>query len=329
MKKKLISLLLFWVTFSVGAASCPGKFVNPVTDVCWSCLFPMSIGASEVAGHGLADTSNPESPVCACPRPPAPMPVPGITVGFWEPVRLVDVTRYPYCLVSLGGLKIGNSKQYGTHSKGTKKRGAEHSFYHVHWYVYPVLYILALLTNLACLDKEDIDVAYMTEIDPLWDDDEVSAILTPETLLFANPIAQIACAADCAKATLNTSSDLFSWCGGCQGSLYPYTGTMLGHAGGVQASLLMTQRVAAKLHRQLMLPGTCGIRALCGKYLQPVIKKKQYRTQMVYPVAAKNKRVGCHSMGRSSVILEAGREFPYKGEDFAYFIWRKRNCCAL
>ncbi|WP_422822808.1 TraU family protein [Vibrio fluvialis] len=25
----------------------------------------------------------------------------------------------------------------------------------------------------------------------------------------------------------------------------------------------------------------------------------------------------------------AGREFPYKGEDFTYLIWRKRTCCAF
>ncbi|KJV54125.1 conjugal DNA transfer TraU domain protein [Orientia tsutsugamushi str. Kato PP] len=31
------------------------------------------------------------------------MPIPGIPVGFWEPVRLVDVTKSQMCMVSLGG----------------------------------------------------------------------------------------------------------------------------------------------------------------------------------------------------------------------------------
>ena len=26
---------------------CTGSFVNPITDICWSCLFPISIGRLE------------------------------------------------------------------------------------------------------------------------------------------------------------------------------------------------------------------------------------------------------------------------------------------
>lgn len=29
-------------------ATCHGKFVNPITDVCWSCLFPLSIGGLSI-----------------------------------------------------------------------------------------------------------------------------------------------------------------------------------------------------------------------------------------------------------------------------------------
>ena len=29
-------------------SNCTGKFVNPVTDVCWSCLFPLSVGGLKV-----------------------------------------------------------------------------------------------------------------------------------------------------------------------------------------------------------------------------------------------------------------------------------------
>ncbi|WP_234000704.1 TraU family protein, partial [Erythrobacter sp. HI0019] len=27
-----------------GPGRCTGSFVNPITDICWSCLFPISIG---------------------------------------------------------------------------------------------------------------------------------------------------------------------------------------------------------------------------------------------------------------------------------------------
>ena len=31
--------------------TCHGKFINPITDVCWSCLFPLSIGGTPVRMH--------------------------------------------------------------------------------------------------------------------------------------------------------------------------------------------------------------------------------------------------------------------------------------
>ncbi|MDO9794920.1 TraU family protein, partial [Glaesserella parasuis] len=29
--------------------TCDGNWVNPITDVCWNCLFPMSIGNTQVS----------------------------------------------------------------------------------------------------------------------------------------------------------------------------------------------------------------------------------------------------------------------------------------
>ena len=311
-------------------ANCVGKFINPITDICWSCLFPLSIGPTRVHSGNLPDTENPGSLLCACPRPPIPVPVPGIPVGFWEPVRLVDVTRIPYCMVSMGGISFATSNKIGTHTlTADKKRGREHSFYHVHWYTYPIVYWLELLTDFICLDKAAIDLAYLTELDPTWGDDEIAVILSPEVLLFANPIAQGACAIDCAVSSVSVSPDPFFWCAGCQGGIYPFTGSVEDHAGGVQASLLLVERMTAKLHRQGQAWGTCGTEALCGKYPMPVIRKKQYRVQMVYPKAATSREFGCHPMGKGSVLLEVGREFPWKGEDFGYLLWRKRNCCIL
>ncbi|MGI9214733.1 MAG: conjugal transfer pilus assembly protein TraU [Gammaproteobacteria bacterium] len=328
MKIKKLLLILLVINFNVDA-KCIGKFINPITELCWSCLFPITIGPIKVnKGLSSSDPDNPNNLICFCPK--AMIPVPGVPVGFWEPVRMVDVTRTPYCLVGMGGLCFNNSSKKGTHSiTGDRKRAKEHSFYHVHWYIYPVIYWLELLVDFICLDKQQIDLAYLTELDPTWNDDEISAILSPEVFLFANPLAQAACSIDCATASVSYSRDPFFWCAGCQGGIYPFTGSVEDHAGGVQASLLLIQRMTAKMHRQGMARGTCGIHALCGKYVMPVIRKKQYRTQMLYPMAATKKDLGCHPMGKGSVLLEAGREYPWKGEDFVYLIWRKRNCCVL
>ncbi len=323
--------LLIIFNFVSKSEACSGRFVNPITDICWSCLFPISIGPVTVSGGGREDTSNPHQIPCFCSRPPIPLPVPGIPVGFWEPARLVDVTRIPFCMVSMGGLKMGNSfMNYGVHGAGGDRK-TQHSFYQVHWYVYPVIYWLELLVDFLCLEQQSFDVAYITELDPLWNADELSFILNPEAVLFGNPIAQAACAADCTAATAGFPLNPLFWCGGCQGSLYPFTGNNAAHNGGVQGSLLMVQRMMAKLHRELLLWGTSGTTnfEICQKYPLPVIKKSQYKTQMTYPRPTTRGPMACNPLGRTEVIWGSAREFPYKGEDFGYLIWRKRNCCAL
>ncbi|OJW49691.1 MAG: conjugal transfer protein [Alphaproteobacteria bacterium 41-28] len=310
--------------------ACSGRFVNPITDICWSCLFPISIGPIKVNTGGRQDTKNPSQIPCFCPRPPIPL-VPGIPVGFWEPARLVDVTRVPFCMVSMGGLQLGKSNiNYGVHGARGEGR-AQSSFYQVHWYIYPVIYWLEVLVDFICLEKGSFDVGYITELDPLWNADELSFILNPEAVLFGNSIAQAACSADCGAASAGFPLDALFWCGGCQGSLYPFTGNNAAHNGGVQASLLMTQRMMAKLHRELLLWGTSGTsnHHICQKYILPIIKKTQYKTQMTYPRPTTRGPMACNPLGRTEVIWGSGREFPYKGEDFGYLIWRKRNCCAI
>ncbi len=328
-QKVFLMAMLLLCLHGEAQAKCQGKFVNPITDICWSCLFPITIGGMKVMG-GREDTPNPHQLVCMCPRPPLPM-VPGIPISFWEPVRLVDVTRTPYCLVNLGGLEIvsGTSlKDRGSVSTngGGSQRGLKHSFYQVHWYIYPVIYWFELLSDFLCLEAASFDLAYITELDPFWGDDETNFILNPEAVLFGNPVAQAACAADCVAATLGFPMDSLFWCGGCQGSLYPFSGSIPNHVGGVQASLLAVQRMIAKLHREFLAWGTSGEEAWCAKYPMPIIKKSQYKTQMTYPIPVTD---DCQPLGRSEVLWGSGKSFPYQGEDFGYLIWRKRSCCML
>ena len=64
--------VLLWVQSlnALADPSCEGRFVNPISDVCWQCIFPMSIGSASVAAGGGPDTVNPASPIQTCPMPP-------------------------------------------------------------------------------------------------------------------------------------------------------------------------------------------------------------------------------------------------------------------
>ncbi|CAG7600083.1 TraU protein [Hyalomma marginatum] len=62
--------------------------------------------------------------------------------------------------------------------KGIKDDIEGSSSYHVHWYIYQVIYWLEISLDFACLEMSQVDVgAYLTEFDPLWGDDAKSAIL--------------------------------------------------------------------------------------------------------------------------------------------------------
>lgn len=304
-------------------AKCVGRFVNPATDICWKCLFPLKIMGVTVVKGG-PDPKSPRTPICHCKDP---FPRVGIPISFWEPARLVDVTRTPFCFVNMGGLQ---GFKTGTRGRGDVNQNLDtvtmHSFYQVHWYTYPIIYWLEVLVDFVCLEKSAIDIAYITELDPLWSDDEKNAILNPEAALFGSVVAQAACAADCTAASTHLPIDALFWCGGCQGSLYPFSGTVADHTGGIQASLLIIQRTIARLHRAGVLWGYVGKRGLCGKYPMPFIRKSAYRTQMTYPIPQTK---SCYALGHTELTWGSGREYPYKGSDFGYLVWRKRDCCLF
>ena len=98
--KTLGSMITLLIALNVQASQCKAHFVNPIKDICWNCLFPLTIGKSEVVKSGYPDTKNPGNPFCSCPAIVAGRL--GITIGYWEPAALVDVTRKPYCMVNLG-----------------------------------------------------------------------------------------------------------------------------------------------------------------------------------------------------------------------------------
>ena len=86
--RALLAVALPWVAPAQAADSltCTGRFPNPITEICWSCILPISIGNATIANFdGQEDISNPSSPVCSC----GVNPTIGLSIGFWEPARHV------------------------------------------------------------------------------------------------------------------------------------------------------------------------------------------------------------------------------------------------
>jgi conjugal transfer pilus assembly protein TraU len=311
---------------NVNAEPCVGKFVNPITDICWSCMFPLKIGDMTVYSGGREDTKNSSGIPCMCKK--KGVPVPGLPVSFWEPARLADVTRTPYCMVGLGGFQMMKTvKKHGSVARKSNDEALKHSFYHVHWYIYPVMYWLEILTDFICLEQASIDVGYMSEFDPLWSNDELNAIINPEAILFANQIAQLACGADCMAATIGFPLDSLFWCAGCNGSLYPFGGFIEHHKSGVESSTLIVERTIARLHRVGLAWDT--VSDICKKKVSLKVNKTQYKLQMTFPIPSTKGKLTCNPFGRTTSLWGGGKEIPGNGEDFGYLIWRKKRCCVL
>lgn len=73
---------------------------------------------------------------------------------------MVDVTREPGVMVNMGGFKIDLGRT-GTGTAGQSDRPAAGTFYHVHWYKYPLIFWLNIITSLGCLQTGDMDIAYL------------------------------------------------------------------------------------------------------------------------------------------------------------------------
>jgi conjugal transfer pilus assembly protein TraU len=326
---KFIAAVILLVSGFEGFGKCNGRFVNPITDICWSCIFPVKIARVQVSPSNET-TSYDGGVICDCPAPAPFFRRIGVPLSYWEPTKLIDVTREKFCLVNMGGIKIGgNSVKGHGHIGSGKKGGRRHSFYQVHVYIYPLTAWLKIAVDMLCFQTSDIfELLYVSEFDPTWNDDETAFILNPEAMIFSNPVAQAACVKDSVAATLGFPDDALFWCAGCQGSIYPFSGTVGDHIGGVSASLLLVSRILAKQFRLLQEWDTSTKGAMCKPCFTPIIIKSQFKQQMTYPMSTTGKG-GCRPLGRTETIWGSGKEIPYKGEDFGYLIWRKRVCCLL
>lgn len=319
-------------------AVCVGTPLNPITEVCWQCILPIKIaGQVVIPGADLDTVDLSNAPICVCPAPPPIFWRIGLTLSFWEPARFAEVVHTPFCFPSIGmgfsnpamGTLAGANAAIS--SFGATDTPKLHSFYQSHWFIFPVWGVMELLTDFSCIELGGIDVAYLTEVDPLWNDDLLSSIITPEALLFANPIAQMSCIADAPLALIGgpamSASNVLFWCMGSWGSAYPLTGNV-GDPDLIQASGGVAARTIYKLCREFLIWDTAV--ALCAAVPTPIWIKANYKMHLAKPM----RDFFCHPIGRTSLLWEYVKNPPFraggnKSDEFLWMIFRKRACCAL
>lgn len=337
MKTKLyLSILLALVCISDATAQCVGKWANPITDICWSCMFPFTIAGIQMSNPRGEEPNGAYTPppVCAG-QTPMGFKI-GIGMSFYDPNKIVDVTRTPYCMVGLGGvdLGVGVSQLYERSGETMPETVKYQNFYQAHTYIDPILYLLEVPIDMACTQASGFDITYLTELDPLWNNDSLTFFLNPDAILYANPATAVTTALDCVAnmpGAWSTASGLTYWSAGCQGSMYPLDGNVLG-SNPIDDSVLIMERLLHKNHRQLIEYSTAGPAALFAPIVpQPLMNKTEYKYSMIYPLEFTDPLSGgkcCSPFGRTTTGWTSGHSFPTMGEDFSYHVYQRRDCCS-
>ena len=328
MKRFILFSLTFTILLGTSIPSfslCKGGFPNIFTEIAWLNMFPIQIGGVKIYDAGIPDTGKNVSAICFC---GSPIPMIGITVSFWEPAGFLEAVFDPGCLPTLGldlnlGL-LGMERHHGGYRHVSSKTSESSYTAQVHWIKAPLLSILKILVDVLCIENYvDIDVAYLSEPNPLWQDDMMSVFLTPEAFLFANPVLSFACMADATKTAFGLPIDKLFWCMGGWSSVYPLTKNLSQDSLPVGAAAIVS-RLLYQMHRF----GIMKDRAInpCNDVFIPIWRKSHYRLQPLRPKAMTSGsiRIGQPAFTWTYKIINPSM----KGQDnWSFVLWRKVVCC--
>ncbi|MHB1666156.1 TraU family protein [Thiomonas sp.] len=313
---------------SRGGVACHGRFYDPITDTNWDDFLPISIMGVTYSNGSEDPPLMEEPPVCVCPSHFFGIPMIGIGITFWEPNYIAEITRDPGCLITLGGKNI--LPEFATEMGPVQKGGgkdddSDQSREQVHWYVYPVFSLLRLFTDFVCLNSSGFQLADLTEIDPFWQNDEWGAVLSPEAILFANPIAQSMCIVDAVASTFWYPLDPMFWCAGAWGGIYPFTGNSPTTESDQSMDGLVLTKYLAWSARLGLLSDTIGPQAECFSGPMPILIKSEFRIDPIFPLPTFGAPI---YIGESEFEwgLSPPENFP-AFDDEAYLLWTGVQCC--
>lgn len=300
-----------------------------ITDVCWDCVFPIKVAGIPISGSKFRDRVPDNAatrPFCMC-FDNQGVPKPGVQTSFWQPNRLVEFQRVPGCSSVLNGIRFPfNRLNQGTDGHHEERRDNSSTFRHYHYYAFPVMLMLDIFVPTHCNPGafHDLDVMYLSEVDPTWNNDEIAFFTHPENALLANALAAPACIPDAVTSTAGRPLETLWWCAGSWGMLYPLAGHVVGFDGTLRTTSKLAARTLAQLHRRGIEWGTVGNERMCGGEIMPTLPKYQYRFTLFYPTPETD---DSHALGAMVETWGIGRTIPAVGEDPVYIVWRWLDCC--
>lgn len=306
-----------------------GNLFNPLSDPNWlSDFFPITIMGISMGGSQPPTIEEP--PICECPSHLFGYPVPGIGMTYWEPNFVVEVSRQPGDMMTLGGFDIFGgtySAETGgatSNTAGAGSAGANRA--QVHWYNYPIFAMIGEEFDSMCTSSAGtFNLAAITEVDPTWQNDIWSQIFSPEASLFATPIMHLACPADAAASAVAFPLDPIFWCAGAWGSVYPFSGNPNNESSDQQGNAMLLSKFLARQFRLGLMWATIGPEAVCSSVPSPIWIKTEFRVDPVFPLPTYGLPI---YFGQTEVRwgLAPPSNFPAH-QSSAYLLWQAHQCC--
>ena len=300
-----------------------------ITKICWDCMYPIRVSGVTISGKknkGNVPDEAANQAFCMC-NDGLGVPHPGILTQFWEPYRMVEWQRIPGCMSVLNGARFPfRSTFVGQHGQLAEdgKEGA--MFKHYHYFSFPVMEMMEMFIPADCNPGyySDIDIIYLSEMDPTWNDDVLAYFSMPENSLLTSTLAAVACLPEAVSATFAEKpiQSLF-WCAGTWGLLYPSSGNAK-ESDPINGTMLFASRMLNVMHRRGFVHRTVGEDAMCAGVIDPTLPKYQYRFSMFHPIPHTD---DTFVIGESPLRWGLTRIIPATGEDQVYIIWRWLDCC--
>lgn len=319
MSKWIILIIFLFSIEEASASACTTPPLNLISDISWQCTFPIRIGGVVSISPNEPDTNeNTMNPICICSG--GTLPRVGVSVSFWEPARIIDTVSEPYCMMPLGS-SLGNPTPGKLGGSLGRSHGSSTAFQQMHNYTFPAWAIMDMFTDIECTEETQFGIAMMTEIMPTWNNEILSLIVNPESVLFANPASQLACAADASAALMGSPRNELFWCMGSWGSAYPLAGSITA-TDYVEANAGLAARSIFLMGRTGLLRDT-GLDG-CSYAYAPIWRKNKYKLQLMRPVRDNF----CHKIGKTGMLWTEYKQPPQGADNFMWMMFRKVNCCV-
>lgn len=308
-------------------ANCAEDSFDLMNGIVWDGIYPIKIAGAEVMSgsevNNVPDMA--DDTICMCPAPPPIFEQIGITFGMWEPTRVVDTVKDAYCFPMLG-TQTSDGGWWGagdTYDETRIRKNDTHVATNSHYLILPIWQIIGMLEDSICSEAMSFDVVMMTEVVALWNDDALSATLTPEATLYQSaPVQMAACFVNSVMALLGYSNAIMYWTLGGAGTTYPMTGKVASMKE-LEGNMVLAGRMVFMMGRMMLIcdPGIY----YCMCVSTPIVVWTNYRIHIAKPVAD----TSVHPIGETEFTWGANKNRETGGGDnFEWILFRRKTCCA-